>query len=388
MILPPDLIRVKRTKEALNPQFAQDDKLGLAKTLIATYKANVDKRHSDLLEALSNCEDLGYDFKLVRGLTFILDGFCFFSIRSVLPPLKARTLLFEEATKTPVYLESDKNAVLSRVALILNASSEDVDESMYADLEDEQQLIEFNEPDPLQLLQSYNFALLVAVLSYSTILTIQYSGKNPEIEKTTASLGETSERGISTTSIAVNLKPVKHMTIRGAKFEHLLTRLIAEKDWSLHSDAAYPTRYEDTRVLTITRKNHGNLLRAEQFKDEDIFEIKPRPTKVSRYGEVVVLEDIARQIGITDRELIKLIDAEGVKYTKLGGVLYSPARLNDLKEELKGVEKGSLSEVKGTLRKYGVKNPIAILESLGYVVEQGDGKDLRFYKLRRRTSSI
>jgi predicted nuclease of restriction endonuclease-like RecB superfamily len=60
LILPHELIRVRRTKAALTPLFADDEKLGLAKTLIAVYIENKDKKRAELGENLAACEELGY----------------------------------------------------------------------------------------------------------------------------------------------------------------------------------------------------------------------------------------------------------------------------------------------------------------------------------------
>jgi len=48
LILPHELIKVRRTKAALTPLFADEEKLGLAKTLIAIYAENKDKKRADL----------------------------------------------------------------------------------------------------------------------------------------------------------------------------------------------------------------------------------------------------------------------------------------------------------------------------------------------------
>ncbi len=104
MILPNEFIRVRRTKNALTPFFADEEKLSLAKTLIAVYKENLGNRRAELEEGLASCEELGYDFKLVRGLSAVIDSRCIFGTRSFVPPLKARTMLFEEAAKRSVNL--------------------------------------------------------------------------------------------------------------------------------------------------------------------------------------------------------------------------------------------------------------------------------------------
>ena len=151
---------MRRTKTALTPLFADDEKLGLAKTLIAVYIENKDKKRAELGENLAACEELGYDFKLVRGLTAVLDSRSIFGARSFISPPKARRLLFEEASRRPSISERDRVEIMGKVADGLGVDLADLDESLYADLLDEQFLIDFREPKPDELLRLYNFALV------------------------------------------------------------------------------------------------------------------------------------------------------------------------------------------------------------------------------------
>ncbi|MCX6641801.1 MAG: DUF790 family protein, partial [Candidatus Bathyarchaeota archaeon] len=151
----------------MHPLFTTDDKQSLAKTLISIYKNEIDHKRWVLNEGLQNCEELGYDYRLVRGLSFILDSQCIFSSRSVITPEKLRPMLFSEATKTPVYTDADRVIVVERVAKAMGIEPFEVDESMYADLLEEQTLTDFNEPEPIDLLGYYNHALTAAVLAHS-----------------------------------------------------------------------------------------------------------------------------------------------------------------------------------------------------------------------------
>ncbi len=189
MILPHELIRVRRTKAALTPLFANEEKLSLAKTLIAVYSENRDRKRAELNDGLAVCEELGYDFKLVRGLSAVLDSRCIFGARSFVPPIKARRLLFEEAARRPSISERDRAEIMGKVAEGLGVASADLDESLYADLLDEQYLIDFKEPAPDELLKLYNFALVSVVLAYSVHIAVGYSGKNEGLERAAKSLG-------------------------------------------------------------------------------------------------------------------------------------------------------------------------------------------------------
>ncbi len=382
------MLKVRRTKTAINPLFASVDKQSLAKTLISIYKNEIDHKRWELNEGLQSCEELGYDYRLVRGLSFILDCLCVFNSRSVITPDKLRPKLFAEAERSPVYTDADRVAVVERVARAMGVEPLEIDESMYADLIEEQTLTDFDEPEPIDLLGYYNHSLTAAILAHSIHIEMEYQGKNEAVEKTAEVLGDFECRETTSSRITLNLKPLKQVTARGAKMERLLTALIQTPSWRLKADVLYPVRLTETRPLTLSQQLHGNLLKAKTVEEELVLEIPDKPQKRSSYGEVVVLEDTANKLGITDRELLKLIEAERTRFVKLSGVMYSPKKLDEIKADLENMGEGDLKDFKALLKGHGVKNVVAVLESLGYVVEPGVAKELHVYKLRRKPSSI
>ena len=384
MILPHELIRVRRTKTAVTPLFADSGKLSLAKTLIAVYNENRDRRRGELNERLTSCEELGYDFKLVRGLSAVLDSQCIFGTRSFVPPVKARMMLFEEAARRPSMNGRDREEVFANVAQRLGIAPTDLDESMYADLLDEQHLIDFKEPSPNELLQFYNFALVVVVLSYSVHIVVGYSSRAELLEKAAVALGEPD---IKVGTLSVEMKPVKQIGVRSAKVEQLLTRLLEAKNWSLHAEVAYPPRYHEAKPLELTQRLHAGMLKAEPVEEELVIEIKASARK-SSFGDLIVIDDITHKLGLTDRELLEKIEVEKVKYVRLPGILVTPEKLSELRAGLEEIEGNDLANYKAFLKGRGCKNPVPVLEALGYVVDvDPETRKLVVSRLRRGASS-
>ncbi len=63
------------------------------------------------------------------------------------------------------------------------------------------------------------------------------------------------------------------------------------------------------------------------------------------------------------------MEAEKVRYVRLPGVLVTPEKLEALRAGLGEVEGDSLASYKAFLKGQGCKNPIPVLEALGYFVE-------------------
>ena len=342
--------------------------VSLSKTLIATYGSHVGMKRGALSEALSDCEQLGYDYRLVRGLSSVLEGRCVFESRAVMPPIEARAMVFGEAAGRVVATERERMAVLASVAKRLGVTVEQLDESLYGDLEDEQVLDEFSEPEPGELNLYYNYANTVALLAYSRSIHAEADEGDEYLGRLAERIGETRIDGRGRgSSIHIKLRPTRRLSQRGARIDEFVARLLDAGSWSIEASIVYPARRKDAAVMELNSVQHGNLLRKDPHREELIIEIPSREPRKPAYGEVIVVERLAHRLGVTERQLLREIKAEGHEYRDLGGVLVTPRILEEIRGALGGVE--TLEEAEKVLRGKGVSSVMPVLEALGYQVE-------------------
>jgi hypothetical protein len=388
-MLPVELVRARRRKDSLTALFADKEKVGLSKTVIAVHRESVEKSRAVLSDALSRCEELGYDYRLVRGLSAVLEPRCIFQSRSVAQPPEVRKALFTEAAALPVVKPHDRIRIVSEVAAHLGVGPGDVEESMYADLEEEARLTDFRPPTPEEHLRLYNYALTVTVLSHSVRMDIRYQGVDDRIEKIAGGLGKATVKAGKTTIIDVTLRPLRQLSLRAARVGSLLARLLGTVDWEIAADVAYPPRYREPRRFELSRGIHGGILEADAVEKEEevVIEITPRQKK-SSLGDPVVLEESAERLGLTVSEIKARIAAERTRYLDLGGVMMSRGKLGELKEALKGALDDRLKTYQGILKAHGCRNPVPVLYALGYDVEwaQRSG-DSRVFRLGGRKAT-
>ncbi|MCW4013264.1 MAG: DUF790 family protein, partial [Candidatus Bathyarchaeota archaeon] len=171
MNLPFEHIRMFRRSGVIKPTFIREP-LGILDTLIAVFKDHLDKKRGALNETLSDCEHLGYDFRMVRGIASVLEARSVFQSRSSMPPLEARRQAFSEAASTVVASTDERFTVLEAVAKRNGISVAELDDSLYADLDDEQYLVSFREINAEDLMKQYNYANMIALLAYSLRLEL------------------------------------------------------------------------------------------------------------------------------------------------------------------------------------------------------------------------
>ncbi len=393
MMLAPEHIRVKRRKGTMRAIYASEEELGLAKTLVSVHRDAVEKTRRELKEAVSDCEELGYDYKLVRGLASILEERCAFESRAVIRPLKARKVVFVEAGRIVVATEEKRNRAMANAAFRLGISTLELEQSLYADLDDEQILAGFEEPEPLDLLKEYNFALAVALVAHGKRLEVSYKGRDNGLEDAMGRLGEnraSSSGGVS--RLVVEWRPSNRSGYRGALIEGVLSKLLQLKGWALSVAVVYPLKVGRAYRLEIKGDVDGGMMSAGSRREEPLIpDVRRAPRSVARpapqpktksSGGVVIVDDVARRMGLTESEVREMYRGENL--LDQGGVLISPEMKVAVLEVLWGAIVMWFDSVRRILRGLGVKQPVPVLEALGYEIEWNrDRGESLVYRLKR-----
>ena len=366
MILPFEHIRVFRRSGVIKPILIREP-MGVLDTLIEVYKDHNDKKRGVLDSVVSDCEYLGYDFKLVRGLAATLDARSVFRSKSAIPPLEARRQVFSLANQTVVISNEERLLVLAEVAEKNNITVDELDDSLYSDLEDEQYLMDFKELSSEDLSLYYNYAHTVALLAYSLRVELSFKGEDSYLDRAFYGLGtEEPKRG---SMKVVTLKPTNRLSRRASKFDDIMSRLLEKEGWLLRAEVKYPARYKSTCVFEIDSRGDGRLLKTDPVEEEFIIEIPlaVKKKKQRKYGDIVVVDEVAERAGVTNGKILREIKAEGSNYKKLGGVLVVPEKYDEISEALKSVE--TLGEAQSYFKSLGVRDFIQVLESFGYQIE-------------------
>ena len=364
MILPPELVVTRKRRDKVEAVYASEEHLSLVKTLISVYDENRKNTRGELKEALADCEMLGFDYKLVRGLAFLLESYCEFESRAVISPMRARVSVFKEVGKRVVDSVEERNRVLSSVAFKYNISTYDLDRSLYGDLDDEQEISSFEKPDPMQLLKQYNFSVALGVLSYAKSIRIRYSGEDASFERQCNSLGDVSvSRGSEARELLIDIKSMRKST-RGQQFEKMLTMLLRKPSWSVSAVTSDPGGSRKVYGFNLYRDVEGVLMEAEKPS----IKIRAKPVKVKKVKgpDIVDVERESRKLGDT-WDAVKAQYSEG--YVDFGDLLVTPEKLESVRSAIQGAENMLFDTLKRVLRSEGVKNPVLVLESLGYTIE-------------------
>ncbi|EMA45524.1 DUF790 family protein [Halobiforma nitratireducens] len=171
-----ELCRVSRAGGGYHPQFADRSDRPLAARVIGTFQGHVGEPRGDLEEALTALERESDDYKLVRGLADLVEREATFETDAPIDPERARRAAFEAAAAVGVVSEHERTTALARAGESLSVSPDDLERSLYADLE-ERQVLTAVEPrwGPDGLLAQYNLSQAQTALFDATEVRVHTS---------------------------------------------------------------------------------------------------------------------------------------------------------------------------------------------------------------------
>lgn len=172
-MLTADLVRVGQKDGVLNPRYVAVTSLQKkrAARVIEAFTEHVGSSRRVLDDALGELLGERTDFKVHKGLVKLLLDRCTFEVDSPVPPVEVRRRLFALAVeRAPLTTSEDsqlgtpREEVIGDVAAELGVTPEALERSLFADLKENQRLVEFNPIEAEALLHRYNTALAQGIL--------------------------------------------------------------------------------------------------------------------------------------------------------------------------------------------------------------------------------
>ncbi len=266
------LLRVRVAKGKIFPLFVRPEgqDLELAQALIDTYSMMVGMKKGTLDSALKEIEE-GRDYKLVRGLSVLIERGCRFEVRSQLEPFKARSVVFRLASGR--YLQREE--VLSEAASTLGVTVQALEESLWSDLEENLLLAEFNPIDPVALVKNYNLSLAQTLLFRSYSLEFSVSDHWKDVFRAIKWLGlmytVRGEPNNLTVRVEGPLSLTKLTDKYGTSMAKLLEIIIRASKWEVKADVISSNK-EHVYKFEISSDKEGRLMQSNAAFEDKLFD--------------------------------------------------------------------------------------------------------------------
>src|SRR5262245_24988814 len=157
------LVRVRQARDSVRPHYvnATDPTLlSIARELIEVFRNGQGRTRGEVEADIDDLFGNDPSQLLHRGLAKLLEDRCGFEVASRIPPDELRDRVFRAAavhraaaTDQGVRRPFDRQRVVAELAQELGATTEDVDQGLFADLKSEQRLVRFKDATPDRLLE-------------------------------------------------------------------------------------------------------------------------------------------------------------------------------------------------------------------------------------------
>ncbi|HEC88684.1 MAG TPA: DUF790 family protein [Thermoplasmata archaeon] len=183
-MLPRDLLIVSKRKGSIKPRYLKDTQI--AEELIELFKEYEGRKYKELQEKLDEMEDLYGNYKVVRGLSLLLERRCEFESISLIDGKRVREFLFDKGF---VLNEEERNKIIDEACKHFNVSREEIEEAMFSDLKEEQIIKKFYYIPPLELIKRYNLSLTQTLLFDALEMLFTISGNYQQVFRQIKYLG-------------------------------------------------------------------------------------------------------------------------------------------------------------------------------------------------------
>jgi predicted nuclease of restriction endonuclease-like RecB superfamily len=275
MLLSSEFLVVSKRNDIIKPKFVEfnGDNLALASNLIDVYKTNVGERKKTLKEAAASLEFEGYDYRLVRGLSFLLDARSKFKSNDSVSSESLRRQIFHIVAEQGIpTLEDERTQIITSAASQLNLPIETIEENLYADLDDELILETLNPVSPRELVLEYNLSLAQTILFDSVELTFTASGNWQRIFRAIKSYGlihgiSKDENGGIWVKVDGPASLFKLTRRYGTGMAKLLPVIVASPSWLVKAKILW--KFNNTVYnFDLDNLQHGAILRKPNYHDE------------------------------------------------------------------------------------------------------------------------
>lgn len=185
-MLTSDLLQTRIDDGRVEPEYvdpADDEAIERAERLVEIFENRVGEPRGEIDDAVDAAVGYGTDYKVWRGFAKLLYDRSEFETSAPADPVDIRREVFERAAQTEGRIGGEwRREVYDRAAERFDDVEPDqLANSLYADLEDRQLLVEFDTIGARDLIDRYNLALAQAVLYRAVELEVELRDLSPNL---------------------------------------------------------------------------------------------------------------------------------------------------------------------------------------------------------------
>ncbi len=187
-MLTSDLLVTKIYNGKIEPAYAALDieHMEISSSVLRLFQNHIGRSYGELVEEIEGIEEINY--RLIRGLSQILERRCIIKKDSIIDPVAARRVVFEECKGAVTDVEERKK-VMEKAAKKLSIEPKELEKALWADQEENLIIKDFQTMAPEDLLRHYNLSLTQTLLFKATGMEIQIEDNYQQVFRKIKQLG-------------------------------------------------------------------------------------------------------------------------------------------------------------------------------------------------------
>jgi len=263
-------IKIRDGQVSTRPIKADYRYLTIANELTSLYRVHVGTSRAELTTALRDYEGDRLDYPIIRGLAAVLEARCTFTSPILnTDPADLRAALFQQGPVThqpDLFNQTKREQVITSAAVALGLTETEVETGLFADLAEEQILLDTGESmPPGDLIARYNLELARGLLYWAREVRIHVQDSYKDIFKYIKlfklmyTIRTAGQGGGYHITLHGPISPFVKSTIRyGVQFAKFLPALLLCEKWQMEADVQ-PPRAPSSEPLRYTLDERTDL---------------------------------------------------------------------------------------------------------------------------------
>ncbi len=232
-MLPKEFLEVKKYRGKMSPKFLTFDDLEMVKEVLEVYEKSLGSKLKVARKKLKRMET-AKNYRRLRGLARIVENSIRYISSTSLNPYEVRKFLFSRGLVTS---KEERQKAILEASEKFNSTVEEIENSIFADLEEESLIEEITIKDSEELLRKYNLSLLQTSLFNSLRMSFWSEGGHKKIFWAIKRLGLMyeigDERGVTLTGPASILKQTRKY---GTSFAKIVPFIVSSQGWWIRAE--------------------------------------------------------------------------------------------------------------------------------------------------------
>lgn len=239
-MFPSQLMMIRKSKSGIARSVLLDmNSSDYAQSVMGLLRESIGLTYGEMEDKIRDLELRSQNPKIVRGIFTVISRECTFSSYSKIPPNILRKRIFSDP-ETPVISTESREKLLEKIGQELNIRPEEIERTLYGDLDAEKILEKIPQMDPDIIIKKFNLEQIETALMRASSIELKMEYSDPALLRFLGRIGLlfslTHDNQITILKISGPISNVGKTERYGPLFALFLRRLLTLDNWEAEAE--------------------------------------------------------------------------------------------------------------------------------------------------------